>query len=392
MCWPIEWRNMAFRRNRAEVPLPPADRDQQGLLKKLLSIEIILVVWIPVAATTLAHYFTPHSYHWVHDILRRAYYLPIVVAALRAGLAGGLITASLVTLVYIPHAFLAHAFMGHFHLDPAGGLEKFLEITLYFGVAGIAGYLSGLEKKRRSQLRDALEEQQSLTEQLVRAGRLSTLGEVVAGIAHEIRNPLHSLKGTAEIVDSVIPEADERRMWEIHRREIDHLDRVAEQFLSFAKPTPVTLEALDLRVVARRVMELLEADARKRNIETELVLKEEVPATGDIDQLAQVGLNIALNAVRAIGDASGTIRITVGKKTHHQNKEMAVLSIENSGPKIPDEELEHLFDPFHSNTGGTGLGLSISSRIAEQHGGFLEIEEGDLGVVFSLYLPRRISK
>ncbi len=94
-----------------------------------------------------------------------------------------------------------------------------------------------------------MSEQKRLTGQLVRAGRLSALGEVVAGIAHEIKNPLHSLSGTAEIVDPLIPEdAEERRIWEIHREELKRLGRVADQFLSFARRSPIEAIPVDLRV------------------------------------------------------------------------------------------------------------------------------------------------
>jgi two-component system sensor histidine kinase HydH len=263
-----------------------------------------------------------------------------------------------------------------------------LEILLYFVVASVAGYLSDLECKRRYQLQEAFDKQRLLTKQLVRSGRLAALGEVVAGIAHEIKNPLHSLIGTAEIVDQVVPlETEEHRMWEIHKQEIQRLDRVANQFLSFARPDSSKAVPVDLGEVACRLVDLVGAEAKQKNIGIKTSLPEtEIQVIGDLDQLAQVGLNIAVNAIKAIGEKGGNMHISVGNKRHH-GRDMAFLCVENDGPGIDADELELLFDPFHSNNGGTGLGLSISARIAEQYNGYIEADEGGLGVAFSVYLP-----
>lgn len=352
--------------------------------RALVSTRALLFVWVPILAVTAAHYGISTHRPWVHDILRRLYYFPIIVAAFTCGLRGGLVSAAVISLAYLPHAFLMRT-----HLDPAGPVEKSLEFLLYFIVGMVAGYLADLERKRSAELERAFEEQKNLTKQLVRAGRLSALGEVVAGIAHEVKNPLHVLKQTADIVDPLIEKnAEERRMWEIHVEEITRLGKTAERFLSFAKPPELELKTLDLRDVAQRIEELVGAEARQRGVELQNELPDEpVRVTGDRDQLAQVGLNIALNGLNAMGDSGGRMRISV-RKASHQGKPMQVLRIENSGPPIPDAELEKIFDPFHSGREeGTGLGLAISVRIAEMHRGYIEAANEGLGVAFSVYLP-----
>jgi signal transduction histidine kinase len=375
---------MTFRDNFLDKTLflrPPTC--MQPRFVGLVSKEAALGIWLPLIAISLVHYVTHPEHHWVHDLLRRAYYLPIVIASIRIGLLGALATSAAVTLAYIPHAFIHPT-----RFDPADGLEKILEILLYFIVASVAGYLSDLECRRRYQLEIALEKHRLLTKQLVRAGRLAALGEVVAGIAHEIKNPLHSLSGTAEIVDAVVPKETEiGRMWEIHKEELNRLSKVSEQFLSFARPSQVENTLVDLSEVAHRLIDLVGADARQKNIDIESTLPEKVAlVTGDLDQLAQVALNIAVNGIKAIGEKDGKLNIVVGIKDHN-GKKMSFLRIENNGPKINTKELEHLFDPFHSSTGGSGLGLSISARIADQHDGYIEVGEGELGVAFTLYLP-----
>lgn len=346
-------------------------------------LDVVAGVLLPVVVITALHYGTSHEHRWVHDILRRAYYLPIVIAGFGLGLKGALSAAAVVSAVYLPHAF----FVEH-HLDPARGLEKGLELVLYFIVAAVSGYLSDKERRRREELQRALDEQQRLTKQLVRAGRLSALGEVVAGIAHEIKNPLHALRGTAEIVDPLIPaNAEEHRMWTLHRDEIDRLEQVANRFLSFAKPTPFDAVPLDLDAVVKRLLDLVGAEARQNDIKIQYTPADSsTMVLGDLDQLSQIGLNIVLNAVRAIGKEAGTISIEVGT-THHENAAWAYLRIENNGPPIREDEHDQLFNPFYSKSESTGLGLAISARIAEQHRGRIEAENTTEGVAFTLLLP-----
>ncbi len=347
-----------------------------------------LAVWVPIALITGLHYAAGHEHMWAHGVLRRVYYLPIILAAFRAGLKGGIAASILTTVVYVPHAFTAL----NDHRDPAPTLEKASEIVLYNCVAAVAGYLAGLERRRRAQLLRALEEQRQLTEQLARAGRLSALGQLVAGIAHEIKNPLHALQGTAEIIDAVIPAGcEERHMWLIHRRELSRLEDISMRFLSFARPREPDLVEIDLRDVARHLVDLVDAEARSHNIDVQLDLTaaaDPVRVLGDRDQLVQIGLNIALNAVRALADCKdGHIRVAVSC-VPTQGRDHARWVIENNGPQIPDAVLETLFNPFFSgHDEGTGLGLSICSRIAEHHRGWISGENAGLGVRFSLFLP-----
>jgi len=353
------------------------------------SRRVVLLVWLPIAIIGVLHYSTGAHLHWVHDVLRRVYYLPIVFGAFLLGLRGGLLAALIISVTYLPHAFVHLV-----HQDPGRGLEKGLEIVLYFVVGGVAGYLADLEVRRRVQLQAAVAEQQRLTKQLVRAGRLSALGEVVAGMAHEIKNPLHALAGTAEVVDPLIPaEAEERPLWELHRAEIERLRRVADRFLSFSSPARLEVGPLDLRDVCERLVDLVGADARQKDVSLEAEIPDApVRISGDRDQLAQVGMNIVLNGIKALGQDGGRMRISVGSEPH-QGRARRFLRVENDGPPIPDEMLEHIFDPFHSgDESGTGLGLSISARIVEQHDGYIEAANEGLGVRFSVVLPAAPSR
>lgn len=354
--------------------------------RELLSGFMLAFCWLPILVIGLLHYGTEPSEAWMHNILRRLYYLPIIVAAFRGGLRGGLLASFVVSVTYLPHAFLHVG--GVAHADPAGPWEKGLEIILYNAVGGIAGYLASAEQRRRLELQDALDEQRRLQKQLVRAGRLSALGELVAGVAHEIRTPLHALRGTAEIVDPLIDaEAPERRMWELHRSEIDRLGGIAERFQSFARPQAGELAPVDLAEVARRLVDLLGVDARKKGVTVEAAALPSAVVEADRDQLAQVGVNIGVNAIRAIGEGGGRIVVEVCPDISTDPR-MHALRIENDGPPIPDDDVEKLFDPFvGGDKGGSGLGLSISQRIVELHGGYIDAANDGIGVRFTVTLP-----
>ncbi|MBE0606625.1 MAG: hypothetical protein IH610_10105, partial [Deltaproteobacteria bacterium] len=362
-------------------------------LRPIFSTRMVLSAWIPCLLITALHYRTGAHHAWGHDILRRLYYLPILFAAFEGGLRGGVTLSVFASLVYLPHAFTSLLVQ-----DPADALEKGLEIILYNIVAVVAGLLVDRERRERRQqerlaarLGDALAEQRRIEAQLIRAGKLGALGELTAGIAHEIKNPLHALKGTAEILRDAVPESvPERRMLELHIAEIDRLGQTADRFLSFARPISADRRPVDPRSVIDRVASLVSTQARKEGVET--VVAGDGPGdlprvTGDPDLLTQLLLNIALNGVQAMTpEGGGTLTLSLGTE-RQGGKEHVRMIVANTGPPIPEGDLERIFDPFYTTKdGGTGLGLSICSRIADLHEGALTVRNlpEDRGVEFSL--------
>jgi signal transduction histidine kinase len=365
-------------------------------LRPVFSVRMILTAWVPCLLITILHYKTPARYGWVHDVLRRLYYLPILFAAFSEGVRGGISLSVFASLIYFPHAFLSLVAR-----DPGDALEKGLEILLYNLVAVVAGLLVDRERREREkqerlakELSSALDEQRRIESQLIRAGRLGALGELTAGIAHEIKNPLHALKGTAEIFKDVIPpETPERRMLDLHIGEIDRLAQTAERFLDFARPAPADRRPVDLREIVGRVASLVETQARREGVRTTVRTYEGEAAPkvlGDADQLVQLLLNIAINGVQAMSpQGGGELSFSLGREKRG-GKAACVVLVSNTGPPIPVGQLERVFDPFFTTKdGGTGLGLSIGSRIADQHDGILSVRnlpEGK-GVEFSLSIP-----
>ena len=365
-------------------------------LRPVFSPRMLATAWLPCLAITALHYRTGAHHAWGHDILRRLYYLPILFAAFSGGARGGVAVSVFASLVYFPHAFTRLLVQ-----DPGDALEKGLEILLYNIVAVVAGLLVDRERREREKqerlahrLGEALAEQQRVEAQLIRAGKLGALGELTAGIAHEIKNPLHALKGTAEILRDAVPEAaPERRMLELHIAEIDRLGVTADRFLSFARPIPADRKILDPMALVDRVATLVSTQARKDGVETviEPPPKGGVPRiTGDPDLLTQLLLNVALNGVQAMAPSGGG-HLTFAVGTSRQGeREIVTVRVANDGPPIPEGELERVFDPFFTTKDeGTGLGLSICSRIADQHDGALTVRNlpGGRGVEFSLSVP-----
>lgn len=368
---------------------------QKGRLVWFLSPRAWLMLWLPIAAVTFFHYSTGASHHWLHDVFRRLYYIPIILGAFSYGIKGGLFAAVLVSLVYAPHAF-SHFFVH----DPASSMEKILEIALYNIVALITGYLAQRERSERlrqesiaHELSQALEEKRLLEQQLIRAGKLKALGELTAGIAHEIKNPLASIKGAAEAIADEVPEDSPRRkLVQIQEKELNRLGQTLDRFLSFARPSSFMASRIDLSELVKHVLDLVEPQARKSAIEV-VAEPASVPlfVNGDRDQLTQVLVNLVLNACDAM-PRGGQVRMSLRSETVGASAYRAIDVID-TGPGIPTESRDRVFDPFFSTKeGGTGLGLSISANIVDGHGGLIRIENGpnDVGSVVSILLPEHL--
>lgn len=338
----------------------------------------MLALWIPIAAVTAAHYLTGPDLHYLHDIFRRLYYIPIVLAAFLFGSRGAVAASLAVSVVYVPHAFTTFV-----NMDPAHGIEKALEILLYNVVGIVTGLLVDRERRQRERaetlvrsLEDTLEDKRLMEAELVRAGRLSALGELTAGLAHEIKNPLASLKGTAQILgDEIAPDSPRRRMLDLHLREIDRLAATLDRFLAFARPHEVQRREVNLGGIVDDVTALLEPQARRARVQVVRAPGDVLSVPCDPDKVAQVLMNLLLNAIQAMPDG-GEVRIRLYEVTRGLRR-FACLEVSDTGPGVPVEMRDQIFNPmFTTRADGAGLGLSISARIIEAHGGLIEVSDG----------------
>jgi len=362
-------------------------------LRWTVSVKAWAFLWLPVMAITAAHFGTPGTSEWLHDVLRRLYYIPIIVGAFLFGLRGGLLTSVVVSALYFPHAFWLtgpHAHHhGMIHADPTGTANKVLELVLYNVVALVTGLLVEREQRARREVEQKVVEMRALERELVRAGRLQSLGELTAGLAHEIKNPLASLKTASAIVADEIPETSPRRkMVVILQREIDRLAALLERFLSFARPGAMTLSPVSLSEVVEQSVALVKSQADTRQVALRVEGLSPGPIVeGDRDKLTQILLNVLLNAVQ-FSPAGGLVEVRLQQKLMpHGN--YVVVGISDEGPGIEADDRERIFDPFYSTReNGTGLGLSIASRLLDEHRGYIDLNpERKRGAEFLLHFP-----
>jgi len=217
--------------------------------------------------------------------------------------------------------------------------------------------------------------------------RLAAIGEMSAGVAHEIRNPLASMKGAVELLRSKRTDADssERELLTLIDGEVARLERVVSDFLEYARPAEPTLAPEKIEEIVRRTLELLRTDPSLEEVELVAESAGMIPAVlADAEQVRQLLLNLIRNAAQAMG---GRGQVTV--ETAPGQGE-AILRVRDTGPGFAAEALRRAFDPFFTTRSrGSGLGLAIARRIVENHAGRIQIRnraEGGAEVTITLPL------
>lgn len=246
--------------------------------------------------------------------------------------------------------------------DLAGRVRVPLEIT-----AVLLRDESGERLGYLAAFRDLTEIRQ-LREEIARSQRLASLGSLAAGVAHEIRNPLSSIKGFATYFRERYRDVPEDSgTAQIMIEEVDRLNRVISQLLELSRPSGLKLENLDMAGIVRRVLALTAGQAQEKGIRIETDLpREPLVVRVDPDKMEQALLNVLLNAVQA-NDENGSIRV---EGRGEQDGGRIRISITDSGRGIKSEDLPRIFDPyFTTRPSGTGLGLAIAHKIIEAHHG-----------------------
>lgn len=230
-------------------------------------------------------------------------------------------------------------------------------------------------------------EQHKLVEQLNLAERLAALGEMVAGVAHEIKNPLGIIQSTAEFLNNM-PDVDEnhKKLSNVITEESIRLNRIVTEFLDFARPHELNLHDFNLNEIIQKNIDFLKPEIDKKDIAVETNIDSQgFQITADQDLLHRVFMNLILNAMQAI-PGEGKININVAEEKGGYR-----IDIMDSGCGISDENLNKIFNPFFTTKEkGSGLGLPIVRKIIEGHGGTIDIgsEEG-AGTKVSLHLPKK---
>ena len=236
---------------------------------------------------------------------------------------------------------------------------------------------------------DDVTEIRSLAERAERADRLKQLGEMAAGVAHEIRNPLNGIEGFASLLVRDLPEGDKRRRFaQLIVEGVRDLNRTVTGLLEFTRQRRLERRAHDPVALVRSVTEIVTADA---TVTAELTISDHWHDRGSVQvdgaQLKQVLLNLVRNAVEAAAEAhpgAGRVAVTV----EGAGQGLAIL-VDDDGPGVPLEERQLIFTPFHTTKEhGTGLGLAVSFAIVQLHGGSLTVDHAPQGGArFRILLP-----
>ncbi|HFZ1323472.1 TPA: two-component system sensor histidine kinase ZraS [Klebsiella aerogenes] len=227
---------------------------------------------------------------------------------------------------------------------------------------------------------------QQLQEAMARKEKLMALGHLAAGVAHEIRNPLSSIKGLAKyFAERTPPGGEAQELALVMAKEADRLNRVVSELLELVRPAHLNYQPVDINALIHHSLQLVSQDAQSRGIELQFTPRPELTSIkADPDRLNQVLLNLYLNAMQAIG-RDGVIHVSASEADRQRVK----IVVKDSGKGMSDEELQAIFTPyFTTKADGTGLGLAVVQNIIEQHGGTIRAEsQPGAGAIFTLWLP-----
>lgn len=343
-----------------------------------------------IAAISLLHYLAPTTHVWLHPLLQRAYYIPILLMALWFGWRGGVAAAVIAGTFYIPHIVMA------WRANPEYTTAQYVEIGMFFAIATLTGILADSERQQKEEiektaakLKETYAQLQASIEQLRRADRLSALGELSAGLAHEIRNPLGALEGAVQILQrGELPTETRQEFAEMASKEVNRLTSLLTNFLDFARPQPPRRAIMEPALLLDSVARLAAETAKMTNTHLKLETGETASIAIDPEQIKQVLLNLVLNAIQAMPDGGEIILRS------RQESSSVILEISDQGSGIAESNLERIFDPFFTTrANGTGLGLSIAYQIVHGHGGDISVRNNSgRGATFAVILPLAASR
>ncbi len=459
----------------------------------------VLFVGVSILVITFLHYFTVSTKWDIHDFYRRLYYIPIIVAAFKFHLKGGLISSFVISSLYAPHLFL------YFGKIDMAILNQLLEIGMFIVVGFITGYLVEADHRKKimlehqivkltdlenytrnildsitnvviavdsnlniksinkegrnlfcpdtnernirlesifnkyeevdQKLKDVIEydrrllnietncktkdgeiinikllayplynivnniegivivledisEIRNLEKQIRRAEKLSAVGELASGVAHEIRNPMGIIKTISQTIQGETQDEDIKEGLRIIIHEINRANTVIKGLLNYASPGIKQIKLLDINDIINNIILITKKYAENHNVEINFISNEASKVLIDSDSLKQCFINIIFNAIQAM-PGGGNLDII----TTIDNSWVKII-FQDTGIGISEDKLEKIFEPFYTTKDtGTGLGLSITHRIIEEHKGFMEVESKvNKGTEIYIYLPLKEQK
>ncbi len=318
-----------------------------------------------VVVITILHYSTHRSHELRHLIYRELYLLPIVLAALWFGIKGGLVTSLGVTALYAP-GVLWGGDASNLHV-----VGNLMQMGLFNGVALGLGWLRQRDLEHQQELR--------------RAEGLAAMGRAVSCIAHDMKTPLMAIGGFArQVKRKMDPDDPDARKLELVISQVARLELMVKDMLAFARPLELDKAPHDLNQLIEESLAVMEPRAAARKVRLESDLAPDLPPVPlDRVRLQQALMNLLSNAVEAAPEG-GWVRVL--SRRNHGGLE---VEVRDNGPGIPPDQRQEVLQPFKTTKReGTGLGLPIVRRVAEAHGGRLDIgEHSQGGARLTLVLP-----
>jgi signal transduction histidine kinase len=336
-----------------------------------------------IVTVSILRYGTGPSQGLVHELSLRLYYIPILVGAYWYGVSGGLIVACVSSVAYVNHV------SGPVPSPDSGRLA---EVVVFLLIGLSVGMLANAQRRVTLRYRTAAATLESTNaqlreshEQILRMDRLTTLGEVATGLAHEIRHPLASIGGAIEIIEARAPaDSPEAEFSHLAMSEVRRLDRLVWEFLRYARPHAPEFRLMPLHEVVAQSIVLLRVEAERAHVALDVhSTAQDIEVSIDPLQIEQVLLNVILNAIQATPPGG---RVAVREALDQRD---AFVEVIDEGPGIAADHLSSIFRPFFTTRdAGTGLGLAIAQRIVLSHAGRLEVARTSArGTCFRISLP-----
>ena len=388
--------------------LPPRDEIHKQLI--LLAIGVFqllegsLIAWLPrrgriysvIIKTLLSTLLLAHTGEiGINSSYYPIFYLPVVTAAIYFGPIATLLWTALSSLAYCSLLFPA---LEEYELTAEGATELAIRILFFFIAAILVNRFVVENRRQVAQYQSLSETLEETNRQLRRAEaearraeRLAALGQLSAGLAHEIRNPLGVIRGSAEMLTQKVagtnPLASELAGY--ISTEVNRLNSLVARFLDFARPSHLDLQPLQVSAIVDRALDAVRAQMPTTQIVVERRYAGNLPEIRADSQLCeQIFVNLILNAFQAMDGQPGKLCISIAQETSAGNLGIAV-QFEDTGPGVPTDLREQIFNPFFtSKKEGVGLGLAIVAKIVDDHRGWIRLEtETTRGARFRVFLP-----
>ncbi|MGC2152448.1 MAG: ATP-binding protein [Terriglobales bacterium] len=354
-------------------------------------ISYVILLKILLAALLIDHTgeISINSSYWP------IYFLPVVTAALYCGPWMTLFWTLLASATYCSYLYPA---MQDYEITREA-IGYLVLRNMFFFLAAMVVNRFAQQSRHQTQLYRELAERLAETNRRLeqaqaearRSERLAALGQLSAGLAHEIRNPLGVIKGSAEMLTQKLQASDElsRELAGYISTEVNRLSALVTEFLDFARPLHAQLQPGSVTAVLDRALEIVAFRWKGNPVRVERHYEDELPQVPLDESLCeQAFLNLVQNAYEAMEEHGGTLRVEAGIATVHE-REGVQLVLADTGTGIPDALREEIFNPFvTTKKTGVGLGLSIVSKIIDGHGGSIHVENSAQGgAVFTLFFP-----